>query len=54
MNGPDSFEIVKLIGKGDVGRVYLVRHRDTGEAYAMKAMSKQEMMKRKKVSKYLI
>lgn len=51
MDGPDSFEIVQLIGKGDVGRVYLVRHRATGKPYAMKAMHKQEMIKRKKVKK---
>lgn len=50
MEGPDSFEVVQLIGKGDVGRVYLVRHRLTGKPYAMKAMHKQEMVKRKKVN----
>ena len=53
MDGPDSFEIVHLIGKGDVGRVYLVRHKATGLPYAMKAMSKHEMVKRKKVGALL-
>ena len=51
MEGPDSFEIVHLIGKGDVGRVYLVKHKATGLPYAMKAMSKEEMVKRKKVTR---
>jgi len=53
MDGPDSFEIVHLIGKGDVGRVYLVRHKATGLPYAMKAMSKHEMVKRKKIQRVL-
>jgi len=53
MQGPDSFEIVQLIGQGDVGRVYLVRNRATGKPYAMKAMSKQEMIKRKKIQRCL-
>jgi len=34
--GPSSFDKVKLIGKGDVGKVYLVREKKTSRLYAMK------------------
>lgn len=34
--GPDSFEKCKLIGKGDVGKVYLVREKRSSRLYAMK------------------
>ncbi|CAA91206.1 Serine/threonine-protein kinase ppk14 [Schizosaccharomyces pombe] len=46
--GPSSFEKVFLLGKGDVGRVYLVREKKSGKFYAMKVLSKQEMIKRNK------
>ncbi len=38
--GPSSFDKIKLIGKGDVGKVYLVRHKKANRLYAMKGMSK--------------
>jgi protein-serine/threonine kinase len=34
--GPSSFDKIKLIGKGDVGKVYLVREKKSGRLYAMK------------------
>jgi protein-serine/threonine kinase len=34
--GPASFDKIKLIGKGDVGKVYLVREKKSGRLYAMK------------------
>lgn len=34
--GPSSFDKVKLIGKGDVGKVYLVREKKSSRLYAMK------------------
>lgn len=34
--GPGSFDKVKLIGKGDVGKVYLVREKKSTRLYAMK------------------
>ena len=34
--GPASFDKIKLIGKGDVGKVYLVREKKTSRLYAMK------------------
>lgn len=33
---PASFDKVKLIGKGDVGKVYLVREKKSNRLYAMK------------------
>ena len=34
--GPGSFDKIKLIGKGDVGKVYLVREKRSTRLYAMK------------------
>lgn len=34
--GPSSFLKIKLLGKGDVGRVYLVREKKTNKLFAMK------------------
>jgi len=36
--GPQSFDKIKLIGKGDVGKVYLVREKKSSRLYAMKGM----------------
>lgn len=49
----NTFEKLKLIGRGDVGKVYLVRHRETDELYAMKTLDKQTMMRRKKIRRAL-
>lgn len=35
---PASFDKIKLIGKGDVGKVYLVREKKSSRLYAMKGM----------------
>ncbi|KAG0219390.1 serine/threonine protein kinase, AGC, partial [Mortierella sp. GBA43] len=48
---PSSFVKIRLLGKGDVGKVYLVRQKDTDRLYAMKVLSKKEMVKRKKVKR---
>ena len=37
--GPGSFDKIKLIGKGDVGKVYLVREKRSSRLYAMKGES---------------
>ncbi|KAL1923340.1 uncharacterized protein VTP21DRAFT_8320 [Calcarisporiella thermophila] len=50
---PNSFQKIKLLGKGDVGRVYLVRHKGTCKLYAMKVLSKKEMIRRNKVNRVL-
>jgi hypothetical protein len=31
-----SFQKIKMLGRGDVGKVYLVREKKTGKLYAMK------------------
>jgi protein-serine/threonine kinase len=37
--GPQSFDKIKLIGKGDVGKVYLVKEKKSNRLYAMKGSS---------------
>jgi protein-serine/threonine kinase len=37
--GPGSFDKIKLLGKGDVGKVYLVREKKSSRLYAMKGMT---------------
>ncbi|EPX74555.1 AGC/RSK protein kinase Ppk14 [Schizosaccharomyces octosporus yFS286] len=49
--GPSSFEKVFLLGKGGVGRVYLVREKKTTRFFAMKVLNKQEMIKRNKIKR---
>lgn len=36
--GPQSFDKIKLIGKGDVGKVYLVKEKKSSRLYAMKGL----------------
>ena len=49
-NGPpaklDDFEALAVLGRGSYGKVFQVRHRETGELYAMKAMRKAEIATR--------
>ncbi|KAJ3410791.1 hypothetical protein HDV05_003220 [Chytridiales sp. JEL 0842] len=51
--GPSSFVKVKLIGKGDVGKVFLVKHKESDRMYAMKTLRKSEMIKRNKIKRVL-
>ncbi|KAJ5893581.1 hypothetical protein N7495_005272 [Penicillium taxi] len=51
--GPASFDKIKLIGKGDVGKVYLVREKKSSRLFAMKVLSKKEMIKRNKIKRAL-
>ncbi|KAG4305358.1 hypothetical protein PORY_001528 [Pneumocystis oryctolagi] len=51
--GPSSFDKIKLLGKGDVGKVYLVREKKTKKLYAMKVLNKKEMIKRNKIKRVL-
>lgn len=34
--GPSSFQKIKMLGRGDVGKVYLVREKKSGKLFAMK------------------
>lgn len=43
---PEDFRVIKVIGRGAFGEVQLVRHRSTKHVYAMKLLSKFEMIKR--------
>lgn len=36
--GPSSFEKVRMLGKGDVGKVYMVRQKGTDKLFAMKGI----------------
>jgi protein-serine/threonine kinase len=51
--GPQSFVKLKLLGKGDVGKVYLVLLKGTQKLYAMKVLTKEEMIARNKVGWFL-
>ncbi|GAA6070031.1 rho-associated protein kinase 1 [Tachysurus ichikawai] len=42
----DDYEVVKVIGRGAFGEVQLVRHKASSKVYAMKLLSKFEMIKR--------
>lgn len=43
---PEDFNLIKVIGRGAFGEVQLVRHKSTNNVYAMKRLSKFEMIKR--------
>ncbi|KAF6321674.1 Rho associated coiled-coil containing protein kinase 2 [Rhinolophus ferrumequinum] len=42
----EDYDVVKVIGRGAFGEVQLVRHKATQKVYAMKLLSKFEMIKR--------
>ncbi|GMF41936.1 unnamed protein product [Phytophthora fragariaefolia] len=45
-----DFEILKMLGKGSFGKVYMARERGTdGKIYAMKVLRKSELVKRNQV-----
>ncbi|OMJ28019.1 Serine/threonine-protein kinase nrc-2 [Smittium culicis] len=50
---PSSFTKIKLLGMGDVGKVYLVKEKTSGRLYAMKVLNKSEMIKRNKIKRVL-
>jgi serine/threonine protein kinase len=45
----DAFHIIKVIGKGSFGKVYLVRHKTTRVLYAMKVLKKEYLIKKNQV-----
>jgi hypothetical protein len=49
-----DFAQIGMLGRGDVGRVYLVRKRGSSRLLAMKVLSKKDMIKRKKVDRVLM
>lgn len=48
--GPDSFEVLRLLGKGTFGQVYQVKKKDNGRIYAMKILSKKLIVKKKEIA----
>lgn len=50
----EDYEMIKLISNGAYGAVHLVRHKQTGERFAMKKISKQNLMLRNQVCEMLI
>ncbi|XP_043388462.1 cAMP-dependent protein kinase catalytic subunit alpha isoform X4 [Chelonia mydas] len=45
----DQFDRIKTLGTGSFGRVMLVKHKDTGNHYAMKILDKQKVVKLKQI-----
>jgi serine/threonine protein kinase len=43
----NDFEVLKVIGKGSFGTVFMVKKKDTKKPYAMKMLLKDKVMKRK-------
>jgi len=42
----DHFEIIKVIGRGSFGKVYLVRKKDDGKVFAMKTLKKDMILRK--------
>jgi serine/threonine protein kinase len=42
----DDFDIVKVIGRGSFGKVYLVKKKSCGSFYAMKTLKKDMILKK--------
>ena len=45
---PSDFRLIKVIGRGAFGEVQLVRQKSTKKVYAMKLLSKYEMVSRRR------
>uniref|UniRef100_A0A7S1IKP2 non-specific serine/threonine protein kinase n=1 Tax=Eutreptiella gymnastica TaxID=73025 RepID=A0A7S1IKP2_9EUGL len=50
---PKDFKAIRLLGKGDVGQVYMVVKQDTKEVYAMKMLKKKDILSRNKIHRLL-
>ncbi|KAJ3335578.1 hypothetical protein HDU93_004973, partial [Gonapodya sp. JEL0774] len=51
--GPSDFTKVRILGRGDCGKVYLVKQKGTSNLFAMKVLSKSEMIRRNKIKRVL-
>ena len=45
----EDFNLLKVIGQGSYGKVFLVQHKETSTTYAMKVLKKDELKKRNQV-----
>jgi len=45
----DDFVVVKCIGRGSFAKVMMVKKKDSGKTYAMKVLSKKDLVRRKQV-----
>jgi serine/threonine protein kinase len=45
----ESFQLLKVVGKGSFGKVMLVKKKDDGKIYAMKVLNKQAIISRNQV-----
>ena len=50
----DDFDVVKLISNGAYGAVYLVKHKDTRQRFALKKINKQNLILRNQVRTILV
>ncbi|KAH0786277.1 AGC family protein kinase [Histomonas meleagridis] len=50
----DDFQILKVIGRGYYGKVFLVRLKSTGQLYALKAMNKAKLAEDNTIKQILI
>lgn len=46
----DDFDVVKLISNGAYGAVYLVKHKQTRQRFALKKINKQNLILRNQVT----
>ncbi len=42
----EDFDIIKVIGRGSFGKVYLVKKKDDGNYYAMKTLKKDMILRK--------
>jgi serine/threonine protein kinase len=42
----DDFDLLSVIGRGSYGKVYQVRHKESGEIFALKSLKKEVLAKR--------
>ena len=46
----ESFDCLKVLGKGSFGKVMLVRKKDNHKIYAMKVLKKDQLLKRNQIA----
>lgn len=51
--GPKHFQKLKLLGRGGIGKVYLVLLRGTDRLYAMKQLTKEDIFSRNKIQRVM-